>query len=264
MSFTMEYTPGGKAKANTEMEQMIATPEPVTSPEVQEVPDQIEEQPEESGNPAQQEEPIETVKPNVLRQKAAQLDKVMRERDDMYRRIQELEAKNAPVYQPEEDFTIGNDDLVEGKHLSKMSKEMKALKQELNEYKQKTNISTTEVRLRSEFPDFDKIVCADNLMALREAEPYLAESIGNDPDMYRKAVSAYKLIKKMVVPQNDAYEQERALVQKNAAKPKPLASVAPQQGDSPLARANAFANGLTDDLKKQLWKETQQSRGNVL
>ncbi len=49
-------------------------------------------------------------------------------------------------------------------------------------------------------------------------------------------------------------------IQKNASKPKPLASVNPQQGDSPLSRANAFANGLTEELKDQLRKEMSESR----
>jgi hypothetical protein len=40
-----------------------------------------------------------------------------------------------------------------------------------------------------------------------------------------------------------------------------MASISPQQGDSPLTKANAFANGeLTPELKAQLWKETNQYR----
>lgn len=64
-----------------------------------------------------------------------------------------------------------------------------------------------------------------------------------------------------IVPQEvPNTEQER--VNKNMAKPRPLISASPQQGDSPLSHANAFANGLTDDLKKQLWKEMDQIRRN--
>jgi hypothetical protein len=56
---------------------------------------------------------------------------------------------------------------------------------------------------------------------------------------------------------------DKLRAQKNAAKPKPLASVNPQQGDSPLSKANAFANGLTDDLKKQLRKEMEDARRSI-
>jgi hypothetical protein len=55
---------------------------------------------------------------------------------------------------------------------------------------------------------------------------------------------------------------DRAAAQKNASKPKPLASVSPQQGDSPLSRANAFANGLTPELQKQLRQEMEEARKN--
>ena len=60
----------------------------------------------------------------------------------------------------------------------------------------------------------------------------------------------------------DNYKTDRELAQKNASKPKPLASVSPQQGDSPLSRANAFANGLTNELKAQLRKEMEEARKN--
>jgi hypothetical protein len=46
------------------------------------------------------------------------------------------------------------------------------------------------------------------------------------------------------------------IAHKNASKPKPLASVSPQQADSPLSKANAFANmPLSKEVKNQLHKE---------
>ena len=38
--------------------------------------------------------------------------------------------------------------------------------------------------------------------------------------------------------------------------------MSPQQGDSPLSRANAFANGLTPELRVQLIKEMEEARKN--
>ena len=64
----------------------------------------------------------------------------------------------------------------------------------------------------------------------------------------------------MGIYREDNYSKDRDKAQSNASKPKPLASVSPQQGDSPLSRANAFANGLTDELKSQLRKEMEQAR----
>ena len=56
--------------------------------------------------------------------------------------------------------------------------------------------------------------------------------------------------------------QGKATAQRNAAKPRPTASISPQQGETPLSRANAFANGLTEEMKKQLYKEMLEAASN--
>jgi hypothetical protein len=60
----------------------------------------------------------------------------------------------------------------------------------------------------------------------------------------------------------DIYESDRLKALKNSQKPRPLASVSPQQGDGPLSKANAFANGMTAELKEQLRKEMYAARKN--
>ena len=54
-------------------------------------------------------------------------------------------------------------------------------------------------------------------------------------------------------------QNDKAKAVINAQKPRPLTSISPQQGDSPLSKANAFANGLTPELQAQLLKEMKQS-----
>ena len=41
-----------------------------------------------------------------------------------------------------------------------------------------------------------------------------------------------------------------------------MVSINPTQGESALAKANAFANGLTPELKDQLYREMQAARRN--
>jgi hypothetical protein len=89
--------------------------------------------------------------------------------------------------------------------------------------------------------------------------PELAETLGSSSNLYGKAVSAYTMIKNLGIYQEDQYSPDKQKAQANAAKPRPLASVGTQQGDSPLTRANAFAEGLTDDLKRQLRKEMAEA-----
>lgn len=191
------------------------------------------------------------------------------------KRAQELEAallaaqankQTAPQQydtpeEAEEEISIDADALVEGKHLSKVNKHIKKLEQQLKQYQQQTALSATELRLKAQYPDFDKVVSRENLESFRIAYPELATTLNASTDLYSKAVSAYTMIKKLGIGEEDPYVEEKAIIQKNAVKPKPLASINPQQGDSPLSRANAFATGkLTEEMKQALWREMNEIR----
>lgn len=192
-------------------------------------------------------------------------ERVERERDEAVRRLQDIEYQNSqeahyeePVEQ--EESSIAPDDLVEGKHLSKVEKKIKKLEQQVQEYQQNSTVMSAEAKLKAQYPDFDNVVSRDNLKMLQEAYPELYHTLNSSTDLYSTAVSTYTIIKKMGIHKEDLYKSDKDLAHKNASKPKPLASVSPQQGDSPLSRANAFANGLTEELKTQLRKEMAEAR----
>lgn len=192
-------------------------------------------------------------------------ERVERERDEAFRMIQEMQSryKQTEVEPVNEDISLGESDLVEGKHLSQVDKKIKRLEQELKNYQQKSFEMSVETKLKSQYPDFDKIVSRENIDSLKASYPEIASALNASPDLYSKAVSAYTLIKKLGIYTEDLYASERALAQKNAAKPRPLASVAPQKADSPLSHANAFAQGLSDDLKAQLRREMEEARRSL-
>ena len=86
----------------------------------------------------------------------------------------------------------------------------------------------------------------------------------NNPDLYTKGASAYTIIKQMGIAPGSSLEADKERAERNLAKPRPLASVASSQGnESPLQRANAFANGLTEELRQQLHKEMIESMRNL-
>lgn len=189
-----------------------------------------------------------------LREKALQLEK---ERDEAIKHAQALQAtsQQPDIDEELEDVEMNPDDLVEGKHLSKFNKKIKNLEGQLNDYKQQSAATAIESKLKSEYLDFDSVVTKDNVDALRLTYPELARTIQSSPDLYSKAVSAYTLIKRLGIFQEDTFQGDKGLAHKNANKPKPTTSITPQQGQTPLSRANAFANGLTPELKDQLYKE---------
>lgn len=191
-----------------------------------------------------------------------QRDLAQRERDELLARLKSYEANKQPQ-QEEPEYNVEANDLVEGKHLNQYNKKLQKLQEELRYQQQQNQLTATEVRLKNEFPDFDKVVSKDNIEQLRMNYPELAETLNaSNSDIYAKAKSAYTLIKKLNIVPEDTYEKDREKTLKNASKPKPLASISPQQSDSPLSRANAFANGLTDELKEQLRKEMYASIKN--
>jgi hypothetical protein len=194
----------------------------------------------------------------ALREKAERLQK---QNEEYARALQEAQFREQyfaqmqqPKTQPElPDIDPNDDDLVEGKHYKKLAKKLQEVEQ--NTYK-----SLVESRIRTQFPDYDSVVTQESLKALREAEPDIAASLAANPDYLSKAMGAYRAIQRLGLQPSNNFETEKAIAQKNATKPRTVTSISPQQGESPLSRANAFANGLTPELKQELLKEMQDSR----
>lgn len=173
----------------------------------------------------------------ALREKA---DRIQKERDEMARQLKELQKK----------ADRDPDDLVEARYVN----------DKIAQLEQKMYMNSTESRLKYELPDIESVVNEKNLQALVEREPELAAAINSSTDFYAKAKAAYKAIKQFGIIQDPAASADRERAQANATKPRAGAQVTGAGSDSPLTRAHAFANGLTDDLKKQLWKEMVDSR----
>lgn len=269
MSFEMKYDKDGMPIPHSPVIQE-PTLEPVEQPvQSDETVQESEETQVESIHTETQSEPKQAAKSNKeenmrrLREKAELLE---RERDEALRIAQEMKSKfntQSPQISEsiDEDISLSEEDLVEGKHLNRFQRKIKKLEQQVQNYQQKTSEIAVESQLKGQYPDFDKVVTRENIETLRLTYPELAQTINSSAsDLYSKAVSAYTLIKRLGLYAEDTYQDERARAHKNATKPKPLASVSPQQGDTPLSHANAFANGLTDELKEQLRKEMMAAR----
>lgn len=278
MSFDIKYDRDGNVISNApaveqpaieqEVLQQEAAPdqEPVEaeeSIEQEEIIEQPQQQKKQKPTPAESFKQLKEAKEREERERY----RVERERDEYAKRLRELEEKvqKQSVAEPDDDYsiTINPDDLVEGKHLSKVDKKIKHLERQLQQYEQQTKLATVEARIKSQYPDFDSVVTKEHIATLQQQYPELAHTLNASNDLYATAVSAYTMIKRFGIAQNQQQVQEVERVQRNAAKPRPLTSVSPQQGESPLARANAFANGLTDELRKQLHKEMMEASKNL-
>jgi hypothetical protein len=150
--------------------------------------------------------------------------------------------------QSDDDIGIDDDDIVEGKVVKKLYTEIKNLKRAYENEK----LSTIPDRLRSKFSDFDNVVTPQNIEKLKNLEPEIYSSIVSGSDLYSKGVSAYKTLKAMGIVKDDQYIADKEKVQQNQQKPMSVQAI---RGQGALSDANAFARGLTPELRKQLQEE---------
>lgn len=117
---------------------------------------------------------------------------------------------------------------------------------------------TMEERLQFKFPDFNDVVTKENIEILQQNEPELAMSLqGLAHNPYAQATAAYKLLKKHGLGVSREVAKNKIKATENSKKPVSVQSVTKQS--SAIGDVHSFENGLTPELKKQLWKETQEA-----
>src|SRR5665213_1128673 len=141
--------------------------------------------------------PVEqrTTPQQSFRELSEKAKRAERERDDLARRIQEMEQQRAvPHVHEEDDVRLNPDDLVEWKHVDK---KMRRYEEQLQAYQAQSAASAAEMRLRNQYPDFERVVTTENVEQLRSMYPDIADSLSSNTDLYSKASSAYTLIKRL-------------------------------------------------------------------
>jgi len=185
------------------------------------------------------------------RRKMEALDKQNREMAEQLKQLQK------PPVPPETDELdkLADDDILTKGQARKLNEKM--ARQIANDAIRQYQASTVDERLQAKFPDFSDIVTPEAIEELKQTEPELAFSLSNTPDPYAQGVAAYKLLKRMgkVETMADLPEKKKAL--QNSQKPVSVNSVVK---NSAIGNAHLFENGLTDDLKKSLWKEMEEAR----
>lgn len=167
--------------------------------------------------------------------------KLQKEKEELLARYQQ---------QSQDDFTLNDDDLAEGKHVKHVQKKTE---QRIIELEQRL----VEAQIRAKYNDFDQVVNDDTVGMLRDTDPDLAASLAANPNPYSQAVAVYNSIKRYGLDRS-AFDKDRQKVNANSSKPRTVNSLSPQQSQSPLSRANAFAEGMTDEMKEARWKAAQK------
>ncbi len=183
------------------------------------------------------------------RRKMQELD---RQNEEMKKQLTQMQQPK--VSEDDELDKLADDDIVTKAQVKKLASKM-AMQIAQEAIKQR-EASTVDERLVNKFSDFGEVVTKENLELLKQQEPELAMSLFHNPDPFAQGVAAYKLLKRVGVGEPVANKLDREKAIRNSQKP---VSVNAVTKSSALGEAHKFENGLTKELKGQLWAEMKQA-----
>ena len=158
--------------------------------------------------------PVETQADRNFRALVEKTKRLERERDEAIRLAQAQQPQQKP--EQEFEFSKADDELVEAKDVKAILREFKSVKEQLKKHQQISTEMTEEAMIKSQYPDYDKVVTQENIEALREKDPDLFETLRSSTSFKAKAVSVYKQIKNNGLYTEDTFAAERELAQRNA------------------------------------------------
>lgn len=266
-----------KKMAEAQNRQELAVEQPEYEQQVENVEEQVEEesiQEQDSEEVEEVEQPKISLKEQNLRnlRKQAERAEYERERAERAERERDEAIKMAMSFKKHEvnpepqvveddpfaQFSMEDDALVEGKQIKELVRHVKSLNSKLKVYEQqsqKNSLQTLEMKLQSQFPDFNEVVTQDNLVKLRNMNPDLADAILHNQDQYKQAKLAYDMVKQLGI-YNPSVSVNRALAQNNMTKPRSASSLSATKADSAISRVNGFANApLTKEIKEKHYQE---------
>ena len=195
----------------------------------------------------------------AMRLKNAELEKKLKERDEMFEKILQTQlASQATQKQEIDEFDkIGDEEYIpKGKVKELAKKEAQKLaekiaKEEVAKAFQQQHQSQFMDRLHRQYSDFSEVVNPETLSLLEEKEPELAQMMSDLKDPYKIGVQSYKYIKAMGLAEK-APEARRAKEIDKAIEKSEKSIASPAVFDK---RPIAHAFQLTDAMKKELYRE---------
>lgn len=202
----------------------------------------------------------------ILRERAEAAERRSQELERMMQMnmSQNQQSQKMKLEDDEDDFDLSDDTYIEGKHLKKyvrnLKQELKNTRKQFEEYNQQNALTQAEIRLKSQFTDFDAVVSQENLKKLEMQKPALFRTILANADVYDKGYAAYELIKHSGIIE-DQYSDLEKRVEDNRMKPRSAANAAPQAGDTPLTRVGDYDRRiLSEERKEQLRRQVKEAK----
>ena len=176
------------------------------------------------------------------RRKMAELERRTQEQQELINKLQTQKTQEEEL-SPDDLLTVGQLNKVNQRRDQETLRELQRHKEEI---------------LRLRYPDLDQVLCNENLELFEQQEPELAETLtALQGDPIKMKVAAYKMIKK-TLHKDTPPSLEKTKAENNSKKPVSVQSVS-RGSSSAIGNISAFENGLTPELRKQLYKEMQEA-----
>lgn len=216
-----------------------------------EVTEKLEEVVQESEQKETVEESQEDKQDKNWREVREKMSELKRQNEEMAKALyqQQMQTQYQQQNQLEETQEEDDEDLLTKKSAKKIAK--KLAEEAVQKYIKESEVRDIPAKLRSRYNDYDRVVCKETVDRLVIEDPEAAEALAalvNEP--YKQGVMAYKLLKSHMGEEMPKKPKDKSKT--------PLSSSAVSKSTA-LSNAHNFANGLTQDLKDQLWKEMQES-----
>lgn len=189
----------------------------------------------------------------------AEMRRHMREKEreiaELRDQFSSLQKKPAP--QEEDELAkLAEDDILTVAQAKKLA--TKLARQTAESMFREREALTVDERLQAKYPDFMSTVTRENIELLKETKPQLAKSLlkfADDP--FQQSELAYEYIKNHIPQRDESMSKDKKKALENAKKPVSVQAVGKT---SAIGQVHQFENGITPELKAQLWKEMQQVR----
>ncbi len=222
------------------------------------------EQKQEEQQPVKQEESSKDYNFRMLRERTEAVERRNAELERMIQANMSQNQQSTKIELVDDDDDVEDDSYVEGKkykkHYKGIKKELDATKKQLAEISQRSMQEMSEMRLRSQFSDFDTVVTQENLQKLNAIKPALVRALISTQDLYDRGYTAYEMLKSSGII-DDSYKQQERKIEENRSKPKSAAGSGPQNAETPLARVGDYDRRiLTEERKDMLRRQVEEAK----
>ena len=195
----------------------------------------------------------------AVRERQRDLERELRMQREMNERLVQMMPQQAPQKEIDEFEGVSDEEFIPVGKVKKLverqkSKIVKEAVDEIEKRYQQREQSQFLEKLKKQYSDFDDVVNPETIALLENTKPELASTIADLKDPYKMGVQSYEMIKALnlssKVPESRRAKEVDKKLEKNA---KTIQS--PQAFDK---RPMAQAFRLTDDAKKELYKEMNQ------